>query len=271
MEYLRVGQRRYQKTYWKPYERAITPQGQPRSIGAMPARVKAQSKAVPQDADFPELKADALSSLTARIADKLKKPTVGAKKNNKPAKARPEKGERKQVSPSQTSVPAVKEQHGKKRFRDGQAKEPRSADTKGNGSKVTFKEDRNGAPSRAQIEEEILALGGSKEDLDLVADVASESELEGDKPSKVPRNDLKKELMKFVQDIGIQTINYETSGSENEEEDDDAMPVVGTSDSTATTPVGEEKSTPVPAKVSARGPSGLVRYSIDRTHHAETD
>lgn len=235
-------------------------QGQPRPIGKMPARVKAQSNAVSQDTDLPELKADALSNLTARIADKLKKPPVGAKTNNKPARARPEKGHRSKAPPSQTSVPAVKEQHGKKRLRDGQVKEPRSVDTKGNGSKASSKEDRNAAPSRAQIEEEILALGGSKEDLDLVADVASESELEGDKPSKAPRNDLKKELMKFVQDIGIQTVNYESSESEEGKEADDTTLAAGTSKSTAVSPVDGAKSKPAPAKVSARGLSSLVRY-----------
>lgn len=228
----------------------------------MPASTEVQSNAVSQGTDFPELKADALSNLTARIADKLRKPTVGAKTNNKLAQARPEKGERKQKAPSQTSVPAFKEQHGKKRLRDGQVKEPRSVETKGNASKAKSKEDRNGAPSRAQIEEEILALGGSKEDLDLVADVASESELEGDKPSKAPRNNLKKELMNFVQDIGIQTAHYESSESEDEEEADDAMPVAGTSNSAAVVPVDGAKGTSMPAKVSARGASGVVRSLI---------
>ena len=249
----------------------------------MPARLKkGQSNAASQGTDFPELKADALSNLTARIADKLKKPTIGVKTNKNPAKARPEKseradgehkkdegrsGERKQTLANQTSMPAVTAQHGKKRLRDGHVKESRSADTKGNGGKVTFKGDGNGAPSRAQIEEEILALGGSKDDLDLVADVASESELEGDKPSKVPRNDLKKELMRFVQDIGIQTVNYETSESEDaeeeeEEEADITMPEAGITNSAANTPVDREKSTPGPAKVLARGSSGLVRYTV---------
>lgn len=228
----------------------------------MPARTKAQSNAVSQDTDFPELKADALSNLTARIADKLKKPTVGAKTKNQPTKARPAKSERKQAPPSQASVPAVKEQHGKKRLRDGQVKEARSVESKGDASKARSKKDTNGAPSRAQIEEEILALGGSKEDLDLVADVASELELEGTKPSKAPRNDLKKELMKFVQDIGIQTVNYESSESEDEEEADDAILVAVTSNSAAVAPVGGAKGTSVPAKVSARGAPGLVRWLI---------
>lgn len=228
----------------------------------MPARTEVQSNAVFQGTDIPELKADALSNLTARIADKLKKSTVGVKTNNKPAKARREKVERNQKHPSQTSVPAPKEQHGKKRLRDGQVKEPRSVETKGNASKARSKEDRNRASSRAQIEEEILALGGSKEDLDLVADLASESELEGDEPSKAPRNNLKKELMKFVQDIGIQTAHYELSELEDGEKADDAMPVAGTSNSAAVAPVDGAKGTLMPAKVSARGASGLVRWPI---------
>lgn len=228
----------------------------------MPARTVVQSSAVSQGTDFPELKADALSNLTARIADKLRKPTVGAKTNKKPAHARPEKGEGKQKVPSQASVPALKEQHGKKRLRDGQVKEPRSVEIKGNASKARSKEDGNGAPSRAQIEEEILALGGSKEDLDLVADVASESELEGDKPFKAPRNNLKKELKKFVQDIGIQTVHYESSESKEEEEADDAIPVAGTSNSAAVAPVDGVKGTSMAAKVSARGASGLVCWPI---------
>lgn len=237
----------------------------------MPARVKAQYKAVSQDTDFPELKADALSNLTAKIADKLKKPTVGAKANNKPAKVRPEKGERKPAPLSKTFGSAVKEQHGKKRLRDGQVKEQRSTETIGNGNRATSKEDRNGAPSRAQIEEEILALGGSKEDLDLVADIASESELEGDKPSKAPRNDLRKKLMRFVEDIGIQTVNYETSESEDGEEADDAIPEASTSNSTKVIPAGGEKSVPMPVKVSARGSSGLVHHHITGTSHAEAN
>ena len=234
----------------------------------MPARVKVQSSALSQGTDFPELKADALSNLTARIADKLKKPAVEAKANNKLAKARPERGERKQGQSDQSSLTVEKEQNGKKRLRDGQLKEPRSTEINTNGPKTTSRRDRIGPASRPRIEEEILALGGSKEDLDLVADVASQSEVEGDEPTKAHRNSLKKDLMKFVQDIGIQTVNYEASDSEDREGPDHAMPDAGTGNSAAITPAGREKSI-APVKLSARGSLGLVRHPINRALLAE--
>ena len=60
-----------------------------------------------------------------------------------------------------------------------------------------------GIKSRRTLHDDILALGGTEEDIELIEDVDSESELEG--PGSKPMNGkLLKDLRKLVQDLGVQ-------------------------------------------------------------------
>ena len=198
------------------------------------------------------LKPDAVSSLANRIEANLKK-----SKNGKPTKIG-------QTTPSTKGKPVIKEKpnrgasvpkcrsepsatlrgngdkavgkpksnpdvRGKKRQRDGQLKEP----SNGNlhiSSKTTTKGSHDKA-DKASLEQELLAVGGSKDDLDLIEGYASDSEIEGD--ASTLRNPtskgLEKELQRFVQELGIKDVPQEVQDDSNLEvdEDESAVPNIG--------------------------------------------
>lgn len=109
---------------------------------------------------------------------------------------------------------------------EGRIKSPKEKAPKGN-SKQGKKRDSQGNVKDSEISkpkndrdtllQEILALGGTEEDLDLVADAVSDDEdLEGSGPSTSDK-DLKKELAKFVSGLGIEVQADEESAGEEEQ------------------------------------------------------
>ena len=111
---------------------------------------------------------------------------------------------------------------GKKRLRDGQVKEPASAKSKSNGVQRNQKSHDGDILSRPRLEQEILALGGSKDDLKLIEDGESASEFEsGDRgPEKSATGGLKKELLRLVQELGIEQISQEVDQTSDSNPDD---------------------------------------------------
>ncbi|KAL8785218.1 MAG: hypothetical protein Q9213_003487 [Squamulea squamosa] len=170
--------------------------------------------------NFP-LKPDIVSSLASRIETNIK--------NHKHGKVPQEKQEMSSTKRKTTSIPVPKtgtkptgtprkaggnevrkpdsgsEARGMKRLRDGQVKDASDRKLRTNGILTTQANDKNTSGGQPILEQEILALGGSKEDLELIKGDASDSEVEGGaSTSKDPVSKaLKKELLRFVQDLGI--------------------------------------------------------------------
>ncbi|KAI4261793.1 MAG: hypothetical protein L6R42_003017 [Xanthoria sp. 1 TBL-2021] len=99
----------------------------------------------------------------------------------------------------------------KKRSSDGQLKEPSNREVRPNGAATTRESHANRSGKRSTLEQDVLALGGSKDDVDLIEGYASVSEIDGDaSTSKAPTSKgLKKELVRFVQELGIKEAHQE--------------------------------------------------------------
>jgi ribosome biogenesis protein MAK21 len=76
----------------------------------------------------------------------------------------------------------------------------------------------NGIDDRAVLLKEILALGGTEEDLDLVADATSDEE-DSDSNAALPDKSFRKELASFVAGLGIEGELHEVGGDDSDKED----------------------------------------------------
>ncbi|PMD56016.1 CBF-domain-containing protein [Hyaloscypha bicolor E] len=76
----------------------------------------------------------------------------------------------------------------------------------------------NGIGNRAVLLKEILALGGTEEDLDLVADATSDEE-DSDSNAALPDKSFRKELASFVAGLGIEGELHEVGGDDSDKED----------------------------------------------------
>ncbi|PBP24483.1 CCAAT-box-binding transcription factor [Diplocarpon rosae] len=173
--------------------------------------------------EFATFDEQALSALTDKIEKEFGK--------TKPAKAfqpdtlnrdrKPEQSDRKFKEGNDKGVKGngkyLELSRGTKRDAHGNAKlggkamsRTRPANEKSNGSK----------DEKSVLLEEILALGGTEEDLDLVLDAVSDEEGEETSPRKTPDKSFKKDLAKFVAGLGIEGGMEAASGSESEEEVD---------------------------------------------------
>lgn len=181
---------------------------------------------------LPHFSTDALESLTTNIASKLKEPTNGTVPKNpkaKPKKNKPEHvGNKRGLSngaQAPKSIPAVqrngtlpatkalattptsKSGQGEKRLRDGRVKMPDSV-RKGddvNNIKLGPRLKKTPLQENRNIEDDIEDLGGTKDDLELIADVPSDSEMEGDTTgfAVASGESLTKELEKLVRRLGV--------------------------------------------------------------------
>jgi ribosome biogenesis protein MAK21 len=161
---------------------------------------------------IPTFDDNALSALTAKIekgfggGGPAKADHVSQPKEKKGPKSR--NGPTAEKEKSSTRPPVIS--RGTKRDAHGNAKvdaKPRSAKKpKESGNK----------DARAVLLEEILALGGTAEDLDLVADAASD--VEDNAPAQASADkSLQKELAKFVAGLGIEGQSAETNGESEDE------------------------------------------------------
>ena len=114
------------------------------------------------------------------------------------------------------------ETRSKKRSSDGQLKEPSSHTIHTNDVTKTREDCTNLHHKDSTLQQDILALGGSKDDLDLIEGEASESEVDGEAfvPKITASKELRNELLRYVQELGIKEVPREAqedSGSEEHE------------------------------------------------------
>ena len=199
-----------------------------------------------KDDQLPALPLNALSNLTQKIESKLKQHEKGSQ--SKRANAKPKGKNEKQGKRSQgnqvdriaqvsnesnrskqavgkrepTSVPQLNQ--GKKRSRDGKVKDQRQqkngddANTTGLGSRES-KTVMNGG---INIPEDIQELGGTRDDMDLIANVPSDSEVEGD---NVADSEIKTELQQLIRQLGVDSMDRreQMDDTVSEQEDDEKV------------------------------------------------
>ena len=193
--------------------------------------------------EFPEFGASALQSLTKKIDTDLKHSNYSQKKSiaarskgekkvnalrktegySENAAATPQNrefaglsklhsnngGNRKQ-KPSATPPKRL----GQKRLRNGDLKEhgaAQNSQTDVNNLKLGQKQSEENMETSFNWREEIKALEGSEDDYALIAEIQSESEIEGDNTGyrKRPDGKLAKDLKKLVQDLGINEMEHD--------------------------------------------------------------
>ena len=175
----------------------------------------------------PQIEESAFAGLRQKIEQRLKdqnnaKQQKSKNKSKGDSKDTPKKENALKPAPTQDSKKANNDNKGKKRDRNGDviAKEEKTSG-KSKPSKPSG-EDENDA-----LRQEILALGGTEEDLDLVAGVGSESETEdkADAPKKHSNksNDdsLRKELTNMLAAAG-QVVPDDLEDDEEEGEEEEA-------------------------------------------------
>ena len=195
--------------------------------------------------EFPNLKPDALFSLTEKIQHDLKKspneklrkvpairPSKGSNSKNeiiqttkrptKPAEGlksieRRKNGKAEVIEERTHPVPNPR--NGEKRLQNGIPKV--SSNTKSEYSSIAMGMKGNKTHKESfDIEQEILALGGTKDDYELIAEALSDSEMEAEDldQAKVSRSDLQKDLARLVREIGIEKAQVEVEDEDRTSE-----------------------------------------------------
>ncbi|KAI4126062.1 MAG: hypothetical protein LQ338_003950 [Usnochroma carphineum] len=224
-------------------------------------------------------KPDAISSLTKKIEANLKSTQNGKllqRKGNKPKEvgkkqAQKEGGKRSTPIDREGPKPAHNAQNGitgqsstaqgKKRSRDGLLKDSKRATSQPNGVQKSTKTHNLDPEQRSKLEEEVLALGGTKDDLKLIEDDLSESEFEGDAPSKQPAlKGLKKELLHLVQELGIEKVPQEADEDSESGQDEGNAAALGRKNTVSETPGGDAS---MPQTIKSR--KGFPQYQIEPT------
>jgi ribosome biogenesis protein MAK21 len=165
-----------------------------RSSGANEGLQKSGASATEsQPAEMPQFKDGAFAGLREKIEQRLNKQSIskGKKKDNKPQPSI--------ETPKKDAPKSGKNQgsaQGKKRDRNGDVI---AREQKGDKKKQDKPEGIKKSSNNDKLREEILALGGTEEDLDLLDGVDSESEVEGEKGGD---EDLRKELAKMLESAG---------------------------------------------------------------------
>ncbi|KAJ5656050.1 hypothetical protein N7507_008000 [Penicillium longicatenatum] len=175
-----------------------------------------ESQSAPSE---PQIDESAFAGLRQKIEQRLKDQSSAkgkSKKNDKPnaqAQATPTKKE-SEVNPKASKANDASA-HGKKRDRNG---EVIAREDKKEGKNKVAKSPKKGGDDET-LRQEILAMGGTEEDLELLADVDSESEVEGVNV-KSGDNDLRKELSKMLEAAG-HVVPQDLAEDEVEEEEDE--------------------------------------------------
>lgn len=166
---------------------------------------------------LPSFDEQALTALTEKIEKGLgkgKAPQQAAESENRSHKQQGKSSGHKHKESSSKSPRAQEPSRGTKRDAKGNVK--KAASTKHTGISLP---DGNAKDDRETLLQEILALGGTEEDLDLVADAVSDDEETEASTSAAPDKSLKKELAKFVASLGIDT-HVEEEADESEDDQD---------------------------------------------------
>ena len=122
---------------------------------------------------------------------------------------------------------ALKTSRGKKRLRDGRIKGENDERKASNISisKLRTSNSEFGSGNDNNIHEEIRALGGTEEDVELIANVISESEIEKEeaRPSKDLENCVEKEMLQLVRQLGIDRVAKKELMVDSESEEADEV------------------------------------------------
>jgi len=169
----------------------------------------------------PQIEEGAFAGLRQKIEQRLKDQSSGkgkGKKDNKPQTSAENISTKKDKTVSPKADKKQDSAHGKKRDRNGDVI---AREEKGNKNK----QEKSDAPKKASdkndtLREEIMALGGTEEDLNLLEDIDSESEVEGATSKKGGDADLRKELSKMLEAAG-HVVPEDLSDEEAEEEEAD--------------------------------------------------
>ncbi len=226
----------------------------------------------------PDFKAETLLSLTEKIKANLNKqapekaakaPHVRSKKGRKTHKVT--NGPKSEPLSSPVTKPLQK----KKRLRDGQVKGQSNNSSSANSVKIGEQPGQKVQAVQSELEHEVLALGGTMEDYELVAVADSNSEMEGDdtEPSKNSRKSLEKDLLIFVRDLGIDKVDAKEEGSLGSEQEDNTLDKNRKSEplQTIRRPTAVDKSLQLKGKLShTSAPSHLVCYAF-RKYSAAAD
>ncbi|KAL4993093.1 CBF/Mak21 family-domain-containing protein [Aspergillus recurvatus] len=189
------------------------------STGANSVPVKNDTTTKPSADDaLPQLEESAFAGLRQKIEQRLKDGAAKQKSKNNKSKTAPADDAKNaknnaMKSDSKSQPPSDKNVKGKKRDRNGEVIE-----NKESGKSKSNKNDDNDT-----LRQEILALGGTEEDFDLLAGVDSESEIEDAKPSRKSKGsaeDLRKELSSILAAAG-QVVPDDLADDEVEEVEDD--------------------------------------------------
>ncbi|KAL3420690.1 CBF/Mak21 family protein [Phlyctema vagabunda] len=190
---------------------------------------------------------NALSALTEKIEKGFNK--SGSKSSTaEVAKASPKSKNVKSADSSSKKQAKSDSGRGTKRDAQGNAK----AGGSGSGGQKTGSKTQGATSTndREILLQEILALGGTEDDLDLVADAASEDEEDN---TEGPDKSFQKDLAKFVAGLGIEgSVTVDASESENEDATNDweeaSQEEEDEEESEADTPVQSKVEKPAPAK-----------------------
>ena len=198
----------------------------------------------------PDFNPDALRSLTEKIEISFKNKGKGAiskgaqaRSKTQTSKAKRKGGEQVTKAPVSTSAVkaicnssteigkqkptiALKATQGKKRSRDGRVKEE-SSRRKGDDANTIMlgtKNRKGGSGNNdTSIDEEVRALGGTNEDVGLIADVISESELEEGEAGlgKNLGSGLEKEILQLVRQVRVDRMGEKILMAESESDEAD--------------------------------------------------
>ena len=189
--------------------------------------------------DMPQIDESAFVGLRQKIEQRLKdqSSSKGKPKSNKPnVPAQATFGKKEKETVPKGGKNQQSSAQGKKRDRNG---EVIARDEKKDGKNKAGKSTKN-VDEEETLRQEILALGGTEEDLDLLAGVDSESEVEGapsQSKTKGGDDDLRKELSKMLEAAGhvvpddLADDEVEDQEGEDEEEENTAEDAVDEDDS----------------------------------------
>lgn len=155
------------------------------------------------DGGIPLLNEEALSALTAKIEKGLRTSNAQQETHTTAHKKRDhEENSRSLIgSKSKSSSKYLEPQRGTKRDAKGNTK---VASQELGKHRIPTKQNKQLGDEETALLEEIIALGGTEEDLQLVADVASDEEANPDTGLAADKS-FQKELASFVSGLGIET------------------------------------------------------------------
>lgn len=196
----------------------------------------------------PDFNQDAMRSLTEKIEINLKSQGKGAILKDASAKPKPktpnvkrktgelaakvlESASAVKVARNDTTAmgkqkPAValRAIQGTKRLRDGRIKEERyrAIGDDVNTIKLGSRKLTTGSGQNTIFDKEMKALGGKKEDVDLIADILSESEMEGEAAGPHKMGDgFENEMLQFVRQLGVDRVDKSELMADSESEQAD--------------------------------------------------